>query len=89
MGQKDVGRRDYVTVKNGRALFTYLEAIKMRGELRSKTSRWDEHYKDIYAYLAHGAPLGVISEQASRVIAVMEAVEKSSKSGQAEPVLYE
>ena len=71
------------------ALYTLLEGIKMRGELRSKASQWDKYYRDIYAHLAHGAPLDVTPEQARRVIAVMEAAEKSSKTGQAEPVPYE
>lgn len=77
------------SVKDGMALFTFLEGIKMRGELRNKGSQWDKYYKDIYAHLTEGAPLDVTPEQARRVIAVMEAAEKSSKSGQAEPVPYE
>jgi predicted dehydrogenase len=83
------GILDDGSVKDGMALFTFLDGIKMRGELRNKASQWDKYYKDIYAHLATGAPLDVTPEQARRVIAVMEAAEKSSQSGQAEPVPYE
>jgi len=83
------GILDDGTVKDGMKLFTHLEGIKMQGELRNKSSQWDKYYKDIYAHLAHGAPLDVTPEQSRRVIAVIEAAEKSSKSGQAEPVPYE
>ena len=45
----------------------------------NKPSQWDQYYKDIYAHLAEGAPLDVTPEQARRVIAIMEAAEKSSQ----------
>jgi len=83
------GILDDGSVKDGMALFTYLEGIKMRGELRNKTSQWDKYYQDIHAHLTAGAPLDVTPEQSRRVIAIIEAAEKSSKSGQAEPVPYE
>ncbi len=83
------GILDDGTVKDGMKLFIFLDGIKMQGELRNKGSQWDKYYKDIYAHLAHGAPLDVTPEQARRVIAIMEAAEKSSQTGQAEPVPYE
>ena len=83
------GILDDGSVRDGMALFTHLDGIKMRGELRNKASQWDRYYKDIHAHLAEGAPLDVTPEQARRVIAVIEAAEKSSQSGQAEPVPYE
>jgi len=83
------GILDDGTVKDGMKLFTFLDGIKMQGELRNKGSQWGKYYKDIYAHLAEGAPLDVTPEQARRVIAIMEAAEKSSQSGQAEPVPYE
>lgn len=83
------GILDDGTVKDGMKLFGFLEGVKMQGELRHKPTRWDQYYKDIHAHLADGAPLDVTPEQARRVIAVIEAAEKSSQSGQAEPVPYE
>ena len=83
------GILDDGSVKDGFALFRQVEGMKMRGELRHKASQWDRYYKDLNAHLTEGAPLDVTPEQARRVIAVLEAAEKSSKSGQAEPVAYE
>ena len=83
------GILDDGSVKDGMKLFTFLEGMKMQGELRNKSGTWDKYYKDIYAHLTEDTPLDVTPESARRVIAVMEAAEKSSKSGQAEPVPYE
>ena len=77
------------SVKDGMTLFGHLDGVAVRGELKNKPSRWDQYYKDIYAHLADGAPLDVTPQQARRVIAIMEAAEKSSQTGQAEPVPYE
>lgn len=83
------GILDDGSVKDGMKLFTFLEGMKMQGELRNKPGSWDKYYQDIYAHLTEGAPLDVTPESARRVIAILEAAEKSSKSGQAEPVPYE
>ncbi len=83
------GILDDGSIKDGMKLFTFLEGMKMQGELRNKPGTWDKYYKDIYAHLTEGAPLDVTPESARRVIAVMEAAEKSSQTGQAEPVPYE
>ena len=83
------GILDDGSVKDGMKLFGHLDGIAVSGEIRNKSSRWDQYYKDIYAHLAHGAPLDVTPQQARRVIAILEAAEKSSRTGQAEPVPYE
>lgn len=83
------GILDDGSVKDGMKFFTFVEDMKVQGELRNKTSKWDQYYKDIYAHMAEGAPLDVTPESARRVIAIIEAAEKSSQSGQAEPVPYE
>lgn len=83
------GILDDGSVKDGMKFFTFVEKMKVQGELRNKASKWDQYYKDIYAHMAEGAPLDVTPESARRVIAIIEAAEKSSKSGQAEPVPYE
>ena len=54
-----------------------------------RQTQWDRYYKDLFAHLTEGAPLDVTPEQARRVIAIIEAAEKSAQSGQAEPVPYE
>ena len=76
-------------MKEGFTLFRQVDGLPMRGELRHKKTQWDRYYKDIHAHLTEGAPLDVTPEQARRVIAIIEAAEKSAKSGQAEPVPYE
>jgi scyllo-inositol 2-dehydrogenase (NADP+) len=76
--------------KNGALmLHTQHEGIAVQGEIRNKEGAWDQYYKDLYAHMAEGAPLDVTPESSRRVIAIIEAAEKSSKSGQAEPVPYE
>ena len=83
------GILDDGSVKDGMKLFRLIDGLQMSGELRNKAGTWDQYYKNIHAHLTEGVPLDVTPEQARRVIAVIEAAEKSSKSGQAEPVPYE
>lgn len=83
------GILDDGSIKDGMKLFGFLDEMKVQGELRNKPSRWDQYYKDIVAHLTEGAALDVTPESARRVIAILEAAEKSSKTGQAEPVPYE
>lgn len=83
------GILDDGTVKDGMQLFRHVDGIMMKGELRNKPTNWDKYYADIYDHLVHAAPLDVTPEQARRVIAIVEAAEKSSKSGKSEPVPYE
>ncbi len=83
------GILDDGSIKDGMKLFGFLDEMKVQGELRNKPSRWDQYYKDIAAHLTEGAALDVTPESARRVIAILEAAEKSSKTGQAEPVPYE
>jgi scyllo-inositol 2-dehydrogenase (NADP+) len=83
------GILDDGSVKDGMTLFGSLDGLKVQGELRNKPTLWGQYYKDIYAHLAEGGPLDVTPESARRVIAVIEAAEKSARSGQAEPVAFE
>lgn len=85
----DGGILDDGSVKDGMKLFKHIDGIKVQGELRNKASHYEQYYQGIYAHMAEGAPLDVTPESARRVIAIMEAAEKSSQSGQAEPVPYE
>lgn len=83
------GLLDDGSVKDGFKLFGFLNGIKVQGELRNKPGTHQDYYKGIYAHMAEGAPLDVTPESARRVIAVIEAAEKSAQSGQSEPVPYE
>ncbi len=80
------GILDDGTVKDGMKFFTNVEGVKVQGELRNKPSAWNRYYEGIFAHLTQGAPLDVTPESARRVIAIMEAAEKSARTGQAEPV---
>ena len=83
------GILDDGSVKDGMKLYTHHRGIRMSGELRNKPSRWENYYANIHAHLTEGASLDVTPQQARRVIAVLEAAEKSAQSGQAEKVAYE
>ncbi len=83
------GILDDGSVKDGMKLFGHLDGLAVSGEIKNKANHGDQYYKGIYAHLVHGAPLDVTPQQARRVIAIMEAAEKSSRTGQAEPVPYE
>jgi len=83
------GILDDGSVKDGLKFFTFVEDMKVQGELRNKAGTWGQYYQNIHAHMAEGAPLDVTPESARRVIAIIEAAEKSSQSGQAEPVPYE
>lgn len=52
-------------------------------------SDWDAYWQGIADHLLRGAPLEVSGEDGRRTIAVFEAAEKSSRTGQTEPVEWE
>ena len=49
-------------------------------------SAWGKYYSDLALHLAGGGPEPVTRRDSRRVVAVMEAVEKSARSGSPEPV---
>ncbi len=53
-----------------------------------KKSDWQGYYNDIAAHLTQGAELDVKPEEARRVIAILEAAERSAWSGQTEKPAY-
>ncbi len=61
-----------VTYENGNAVET---------KVQFKNSEWSAYYQNIANHLLHGTELLVKPEEARRVIAIMEAAEKSSKTG--------
>ena len=68
---------------------TEVEGLAAQATIRYQESRWENYYRQLADHLLRGAPLDVRPEQARRVIAIMEAAERSSQSGRAEPVPYE
>ncbi len=57
--------------------------------VKYKETKWEDYYESLARHMIDGAPLEVTPESTRRVIAVLELSEKSSKSGQAEPVPFE
>lgn len=78
------------SVRDGLKLARYIDGQVLTGELRNKASDGAaEFYKNLWQHLNGEAPLEVRPEQARRIIAIIEAAEKSSRSGRSEPVLFE
>ena len=66
--------------------YTEHQGVRVRGEIRYQRGTWEDYYPNVAAHLLEGAELDVKPEEAARVIAIMEAAEKSSKSGKAVPL---
>ncbi len=75
-----------VSSEGGFNYYTESRGIKVSGFMPDAPGTHEQYYPNIAAHLVKGAELDVKPEQAARVIAIMEAAEKSSKSGQAEPL---
>ena len=54
-----------------------------------KKSAWERYYPAIARHLKDGEPLPVPTVEGRRVIAILNAAEKSANSGKTEPVEYE
>jgi len=68
---------------------TSLKGYPAQIEVPYKKSDWESYYRNIADHLLKGKELEVKPEEARRVIAIMEAAEKSSKTGRTEKVPYE
>ncbi|MDO8586116.1 MAG: Gfo/Idh/MocA family oxidoreductase [Armatimonadota bacterium] len=68
---------------------TEVDGIRAHLEFKYKESNWPAYYANLAKCLLEGAPLEVTPESSRRIITVFETAEKSSKSGKAEPVLFE
>lgn len=66
--------------------YTEHGGVKVKGQIRYGKDHWERYYPNIGAHLLKGAELDVKPEESARTIAIMEAAEKSSKSGKAEPL---
>ena len=69
--------------------------ITFEGDRRKETavpyrdSDWLTYYIEVAEHLLSGGPVPVTGEDGRRTIAVMEAVERSARSGKTEPVAYD
>ena len=68
---------------------TFINGTREEMEVPLLKDSWSAYYGGIADHLLYGEPLPVTPESARRVIAVLELAEKSSKTGQAEPVPFE
>ena len=75
-----------VSGEKGFDYYTEHEGVKVKGLIRYQEDTWRDYYLNIAAHLMKGAELAVKPEEAARAIGIMEAAEKSSKSGKAEPL---
>lgn len=78
-------------VDQGGRLSVYVDVNGYPAEMtvEYKPTDWSKYYHNIGDHLLRGAELDVKPEQARRVIGIIEAAEKSSKSGKAEKVPHE
>ena len=69
---------------------TYVHGAAEKMEIPFVESRWAvDFYIGLADHLIGGEPLEITPESARRVIAIFELAEKSSRTGQAEPVPFE
>jgi predicted dehydrogenase len=73
-----------VSTQGGFDYYTHEQGLKLQGFIKDQEYKWEEFYRNIGAHLLKGAPLAVKPQEAARVIGVIEAAEKSSKSHKAE-----
>ena len=52
-------------------------------------SNWPDYYRDLAGHILHNKPVPVSGEEGRRVVAVLQAAERSWTTGQSQPVQYE
>ncbi|UCD29898.1 MAG: ThuA domain-containing protein [Planctomycetota bacterium] len=67
---------------------SYLRGSQEKIEVPLLETRWEDFYIGIVDHMLAGEPLHITPESARRVIAVFEAAEKSSQTGNTEPVPF-
>lgn len=72
------------TVEKGGKLITYDGGTLTTREVKWAPSRWGEYYRNVADHLLLGDELIVKPQEARRVIGVVEAAERSSRSGRGE-----
>lgn len=73
-----------VSAPGGFNYYTDQGGLKLEGFIKDQETDWGQFYRNIGDHLLRGAELGVKAEEAARVIGIIEAAEKSSKSHKAE-----
>jgi len=69
------------SVKDGMKIVRQIDGMALHGEIKNKPTAWNTYYRDLNAHLVEGAALSVTAESARRVISMIEAAEKSAKTG--------
>ncbi len=70
-------------------LTSVVRGVQMRADVRYQDSDWPAYYQNLANHLLKGRELEVKPEEAARVIAIMEAAERSSRSGKVEKTPFE
>jgi predicted dehydrogenase len=70
-------------------LVTYGEGARREERVAYRDCDWPTYWQQVADHLLRGAPIPVSGEFGRRVIGVFEAAERSSQTGQTEPVPYE
>ena len=70
-------------------LVTITDGERREQQVPYLESDWDHYWQEIADHLLRGAPLPVSGYEGRRTIAILEAAEKSARSGQTESVEYE
>jgi scyllo-inositol 2-dehydrogenase (NADP+) len=73
-----------ISTAGGFEFYAQHSGVGVKGMVSDAKGTHEKYYQNIAAHLLEGAELDVKPEQAARVISVIEAAEKSSKSGEAE-----
>ena len=87
-----LGTKGAILDQGGKGEFTVYGGVNghtAQFTVKHQQSQWSEYYRNIADHLLRSAPLEITPESARRVIAILETAEKSSRSGQAEPVPHE
>ena len=86
-----LGTKGGITADWGKAITvkTYHEGRIASNEIPCDEDDWGAYYDNIVAHLRGGEPLDVTAEQSRRTIAIIEAAERSSRTGQAEKPAHE
>ncbi|MGD9519809.1 MAG: Gfo/Idh/MocA family protein [Armatimonadota bacterium] len=87
----NVGYQEQISGPPGGSLtlVTYGEKGRKEEKVPYLDSDWHNYWQDVADHLLRGGPVPVSGEFGRRVIGVLEAAERSSASGQTEPVPYE
>ncbi|PIV57428.1 hypothetical protein COS16_00050 [Candidatus Desantisbacteria bacterium CG02_land_8_20_14_3_00_49_13] len=87
-----LGETGGITDEWGKGSFhmsSLIQGVRSESDIKYKPSFWNEYYVNVADHLMLGEKLEITAEKARRVIGVIEAAEKSSKTGEPAVVPYE